>query len=43
MLVGNVLPVIERMKVREDYVTWKFAVHAYYEHEGLWKSVIGDD
>ncbi|KAL0893973.1 hypothetical protein ABMA27_014049 [Loxostege sticticalis] len=30
---------IEKLKGREDYVSWKFAVQAYLEHEELWDCV----
>ncbi|KAL0811972.1 hypothetical protein ABMA28_009370 [Loxostege sticticalis] len=30
---------IEKLKGREDYASWKFAVQAYLEHEELWDCV----
>lgn len=43
MSVNNVLPAIERLKGRENYDTWKFAVQAYFELEGLWNCVDGTE
>lgn len=33
----NFLPQIEKLKGRENFDTWRFAVQAYLEHEGLFK------
>lgn len=38
---NSFLPAIDRLKGQENYDDWKFAVQAYFEHEGLWKSVTG--
>lgn len=37
------VPQIERLKGRDNYDDWKFAVQAYFEHEGLWKCVLGTE
>lgn len=37
------LPSIERLKGRENFDTWKFAVQAYLEHEDLWKCICGSE
>lgn len=29
------IPAIEKLKGRENYLTWKFAMQAYLEHEGI--------
>lgn len=34
---------INRLKGQEDYESWKFAVQAYFEVEGLWDSVCGEE
>ncbi|KAJ8967368.1 hypothetical protein NQ317_017455 [Molorchus minor] len=39
----NQLPPIERLKGRENYDTWKFAVQTYLEHEELWSAVEGTE
>lgn len=36
---SSFLPAIEKLKGRENFETWKFAVRAYLEHENLWKHV----
>src|ERR1700704_3067948 len=35
------LPAIDKLIGRENYMSWKFAVQAYLEHEGLWNCVLG--
>lgn len=37
------IPQIERLKGRENWEQWKFAVNAYFEMEGLWSSVEGKE
>lgn len=37
------MPPIERLKGRDNYDNWKFAVQAYFECEGLWKCVEGTE
>lgn len=39
---GNMIN-IEKLKGRENYSTWSFAVKTYLEHEDLWKCVEQDD
>ena len=39
MTSSNGLPCIERLKGRENFDSWKFAVQALMEHEGLWEYV----
>lgn len=34
---NNVLSLIEKLKGRKNYSTWKFAMENYFEHEGLKK------
>lgn len=43
MTSHHVVPSIERLKGRENYDDWKFAVQAYFEHEGLWDCVLGTE
>lgn len=31
------IPAIEKLKGRENYPTWKFAMQAYLEHEDMWR------
>lgn len=40
---NNVVPAIERLKGRENYDNWKFAVQAYFECDGLWTCIDGDE
>lgn len=40
---SHLVPHIERLKGRDNYDDWKFAVQAYFEHEGLWKCVLGTE
>lgn len=40
---NSVMASIDKLDGRENFVTWKFAVQAYLEHEGLWKSVEGTE
>lgn len=35
----STLPPIEKLKGRENYSTWKFAMKAYLQHEDLWDTV----
>lgn len=35
------IPAIEKLKGRENYPTWKFAMQAYLEHEDMWGCVQG--
>lgn len=37
------LPQIERLKGRDNWDQWKFAVEAYFQMEGLWDSVLGKE
>lgn len=37
------IPAIEKLKARENYSDWAFAVEAYLKHEGLWAVVQGKD
>jgi len=37
------LPIIEKLKGRENFNTWKFAMQIYLEHEDLWKCVEGTE
>lgn len=37
------IPSIVKLKGRENYMDWAFAVEAYLKHEGLWKTVQGTD
>lgn len=37
----SALPQIERLKGRDNWEQWKFAVKAYLEMEGLWDAVLG--
>ena len=37
------IPAIEKLKGRENYPTWKFAMQAYLEHEDMWKCVEGTE
>ncbi|XP_018403755.1 PREDICTED: retrovirus-related Pol polyprotein from transposon TNT 1-94 [Cyphomyrmex costatus] len=37
------LPVIEKLKGRDNYSTWRFAMQTYLEHEDLWECVTGDN
>lgn len=41
--MATMLSSIEKLKGRENYNTWAFAVKAYLEHEDLWSCVLGDD
>lgn len=34
---------IEKLDGRSNFSSWKFAVKAYLEHEGLWKSIEGNE
>ncbi|CAL1678260.1 unnamed protein product [Lasius platythorax] len=40
---GQVVPLIEKLKGRENYPTWKFAMSALLEHEDLWKCILGTE
>lgn len=37
------IPSIEKLKGRENYNTWRFAVKTFLEHEDLWSCVTGTD
>ena len=41
--MSNLLPPIERLKGRENFDAWKFAVQNFLEHEELWLAVIGTE
>ena len=38
----NLLPTINKLVGRENFLTWQFAAKAYMEHEGLWKCIAGE-
>lgn len=40
---GSTLPLIDKLKGRENFNTWKFAMQVYLEHEDLWKCVDGTE
>lgn len=40
---GSSIPSIEKLKGRENYDTWKFAVQNYLEHEELWNCIVGEE
>lgn len=40
---NNILSWIEKLKGRENYSTWKFAMENYFEHEGLQKCIDGSE
>ncbi|RYA67841.1 hypothetical protein DD592_27230 [Enterobacter cloacae complex sp. 2DZ2F20B] len=40
-MAQNYTPVIEKLKGRENYNTWKFGMQAYLEHEDLWGCITG--
>lgn len=40
--MSAVIPQIEKLKGRENYSTWTFAVQAFLELEGLWTNISGD-
>ena len=40
-MAQNYTPVIEKLKGRENYNTWKFGMQAYLEHEDLWGCIQG--
>lgn len=37
------LPQIERLKGRENFNTWRFAMETYLQHEDLWECVLGTE
>lgn len=39
----SILPSIERLRGRENFDTWKFAVENYLILDGLWNSVLGTE
>lgn len=39
---NSMIPAIAKLLGRENFCTWQFAVQAYLEHEGLWKSIVGE-
>ena len=38
---SSIIPFIEKLKGRENYYTWKFAVQNFLEHEELWDAILG--
>lgn len=40
---GHLLPAIDKLLGRENYLSWKFAVQAYFEHEELWECITGEE
>ena len=41
--MSTALPPIEKLRGRENFDSWKFAVQTYLEHEELWDCVIGTE
>jgi len=39
----SALPAIEKLRGRENYNTWQFALESYLELDGLWKCVLGTE
>ena len=39
---NNILPSIERLKGRENYASWKFAMQAFLQLDELWEVVSGE-
>ena len=39
--MANSIPPLEKLKGRENFDSWKFAVQNFMEHEELWPSVLG--
>ncbi|XP_071577889.1 uncharacterized protein [Temnothorax nylanderi] len=40
---GQAIPSIEKLKGRENYPSWKFAMTALLEHEDLWRCIEGTE
>jgi len=43
MSQSNAFPTIDRLRGRENYVTWAFAMKKCLQLDGLWKCVLGED
>ena len=39
----NFIGSLDKLRGRENYPTWKFAVKSYLEHEELWDAVLGKE
>lgn len=40
---SHFLPAIDKLLGRVNYMSWKFAVKAYLEHEGFWNCIFGTE
>ena len=43
MAAGVPIPLVEKLRGRENYDNWSFAVKTYLEHEELWDCVLGTE